>query len=120
MELTPYQILTPLLSLVAIAYAWNLVFRQKKTIWEAMLWTLFWGGIAGIAFYPSVLSYLTTVTGIKNQVNAILVTSIGILFFMVFYIIVRLEAMEQRQTRVVRAMALRDAGLERGGAKDPV
>ena len=28
-----------------------------------------------------------------------------------FYVIVRLEELEQRQTRVVRAIALRDAGL---------
>jgi hypothetical protein len=112
MSLTPYQIIVPLLSFVAIAYAWNLVLRQKKTIWEATLWTLFWGAIGAIAFSPSLLSYLTTFSGIKSEANAVLITSIGILFFMVFYIIIRLEEMEQRQTRMIRALALKEAELE--------
>jgi hypothetical protein len=116
MPLTPYQIVVPLLSLLAMVYAWNLVLRQKKTIWEAVLWTIFWGVIAGIAFEPSVLSYVSAITGIKDQVNAIIVTSIGILFFLVFYIVIRMEEMNQKQSRLVRMLALREAGL---GEKEP-
>jgi hypothetical protein len=113
MSLTPYQIVAPLVSLVALLYAWNLVFRGKKTIWEAILWTLFWGAIALIALYPSILSYLSAITGIENQENAVVVTFVGILFFIVFYLIIRLEELEQRHTKLVREMALREAGLEK-------
>ncbi len=112
MNLTPYQIIVPLLSLVAIVYAWNLARRQKKTTWEAVLWTLFWGVIAVVALNPNLVSYLTLITGIKSQENAVLFTSIGILFFMIFYIIIRIEELEQRQTKMIRSLALRDAGLE--------
>lgn len=112
MRLTAYQIIAPLVSLVAILYAWNLVMRQKKTLWEACFWTLFWGMVALIALYPSVLSYLSAITGIANQENAVLVTFMGILFFMVFYLVIRLEELEQRHTKIVRALALREAGLE--------
>ena len=115
MHLTPYQIAVPLLSLVALLYAWNLVLRKKKTIWEAALWTVFWGGIALIALEPQILGYLSALTGIKDQVNASFVTSIGILFFLVFYIVVRLEEMDQRQTKLIREMALREAGLMNKG-----
>jgi hypothetical protein len=113
MRLTPYQIIAPLVALVAILYAWNLVMRQKKTLWEACFWTIFWGAIALIALYPSILSYLSAITGIVNQENAVLVTFMGILFFMVFYLVVRIEELEQRHTKVVRALALREAGLQR-------
>lgn len=113
MDLTPYQIVAPVVSAVSLAYAWNLWYRQKKTLWEVALWTLFWASIALIAFYPGILTYLTAVTGIKDQVNAILVTCIGILFFMVFYMIMRLEEMEQRQVRLIREIALKDAGLHK-------
>jgi hypothetical protein len=116
--MTPYQIVVPLLSLFAMIYAWNLVLRQKKTIWEALLWTLFWGGIALIALQPSILTYLSAVTGIKNQVNAIFVTSIGILFFLVFYIVIRIEEINHRQSRLIRALALREAGLSESHKKD--
>lgn len=113
MTLTPYQIVVPLLSLLALVYAWNLVLRKKKTVWEAVLWTVFWGGITFIAVRPSVLSYLSAATGIKDQVNAIIVTSIGILFFLVFYMIIRMEEMSQKQARLVRQIALREAGLQK-------
>jgi len=108
MEATVYQIVTPLIAFVAIAYAWNLVFRQKKTIWEAILWTLFWGSITAIAIYPDSINYLTAATGIKDRENAVLFTFLGILFFIVFYLVIRLEELEQRQTRVIRKLALKD------------
>ena len=117
MTITPYQIIAPCVSIIAIAYAWNLWLRQKKTLWEAGLWTVFWGIVGVIAFYPSSLSYLTSITGFKDQVNAVLVTCVGILFFAVFYIVVRLEEIEQRQAEMIREIALREAGFLRGGGE---
>ena len=112
MELTAYQIFAPLVSFVAISYAWNLVYRQKKTVWEAFLWTVFWGAIAYIALEPGSIDFLTRATGIKDRENAVMVTFLGILFFLVFYIIIRLEELEQRQTKIIRKVALRDAELK--------
>jgi hypothetical protein len=112
MTLTPYQIAVPLLALLAMAYAWNLVMRQKKTIWEAALWTLFWGGVAFVALEPGVLTYLSVITGVKNQVNAFFATAIGILFFLMFYIIVRMEELNQRQNKLVRMLSLKQSGLD--------
>lgn len=111
MEFTPYQIIVPLIAIVAILYAWNLNFRQKKTIWEAILWTIFWGSIAAIAIFPDSIDYLTAVTGIQDRENAVMVTFLGILFLIVFYLVVRLEKLEQRQTKMIRKVALKDAGL---------
>ncbi|MFA6039737.1 MAG: DUF2304 domain-containing protein [Candidatus Peribacteraceae bacterium] len=113
MRLTPYQIITPLISAVAIFYAWNLVLRRKKSVLEAGLWTIFWGAITLMALYPNLLSYLSAITGIENQENAVIVTFLGILFFMVFYLVVRLEELEQKHAKLVRHLALREAGLER-------
>ncbi len=117
MALTPYQLVAPGISLLAIIYAWNLVLRQKKTVWEGCFWTIFWGAVAGIALYPRVLSYLSAVTGIADQENAVLVTFLGILFFIVFYLVIRLEELEQRHTRIVRKLALREGGLEQEEGK---
>ena len=111
MPLTPYQVIVPIASLIAIAYAWNLAMRQRKTLWEAGLWTLFWGALAFIAFFPNFLTYLSIVTGIRDQENAVVVTFLGILFFIVFSLVVRIEELEQRYVKVIRALALRDAGL---------
>jgi hypothetical protein len=108
MELTAYQILTPAASLVAVLYAWSLVARKKKTIWEAMVWTIFWFSIAAIALFPDLLDFLRRITGVRNRQNAVFVTSIGILFFIVFYLVVRLEELERRMAKLVRSIAVRD------------
>ncbi|MEK7591460.1 MAG: DUF2304 domain-containing protein [Patescibacteria group bacterium] len=113
MKLSSYQLVVPVLAAIACVYAWNLVLRQKKTIWEAILWTIFWGFIGVIAVYPGIISYLSAVTGIADQENAVLVTFLGILSFIVFYLVIRLEELEQRHTKIVRALALREAGLEK-------
>ena len=112
MTLTPYQIIVPILSLIAMVYAWSLFKRDKKTLWEAALWTLFWGLIACVALFPGLLTYLTIVTGIRSQVNAVIVTAIGILMFLVFSIIVRLEELSQRYAKIMRVLAIRDADLD--------
>ena len=113
MVITPYQIVAPVISLIAIVYAWSLVSRQKKTIWEGTLWTIFWLAIAVVAIFPTVLDALTFATGFKDRQNALLITFLGILSFIVFALIVRIEELEQRQTKLTRSMALRDAGLDR-------
>jgi hypothetical protein len=56
MNLSPYQLIVPLVAIIAIIYAWNLTMRQKKSIWEAFLWTVFWGIIALIAIEPGLLA----------------------------------------------------------------
>ena len=112
MEFTPYQIIVPIGSLLMVLYAWNLVMRQKKTIWEGFLWTLFWGAIAFVAFQPNSLQHLSALTGIKKNENAATFTAIVVLFFIVFYMIIRIEELGQRLTRVVRDRALREAGAE--------
>ena len=112
-ELSPYQIVVPMFSLLMIAYAWNLVFRQRKTIWEGGLWTFFWLGVGYISLFPASLQYLSQITGIKRNENAAVITALGILFFIVFYLVIRIEELQQRLTKIVRDEALHDAGIQK-------
>ena len=114
-EFTPYRVAVPLITLFFILYAWNHVFRGTKTIWEAGLWTLFWGGVSIIVLFPAWIGFLTAWTGIKGQANAVFAIAIGVLLFVVFHILVQLEKIQKRITDLVRHEALEDAGL--GGNK---
>jgi hypothetical protein len=114
MEITPYQIVVPLFSLLMVAYAWNLVMRQRKTVWEGGLWTVFWAIIAYIALFPANLQYLSAATGIKKNENAAVISAIGVLFFIVFYMVIRIEELEQRIVKVIRDDAL-DEGMKGAG-----
>jgi hypothetical protein len=62
--------------------------------------------------FPNLMNWVSAVTGIKDRENAVFITFFGVLFFIVFYLVMRLEEMEQRQTRIVRKIALRDSGLD--------
>lgn len=111
MVVTPYQIVVPLLCAFVIAYAWHLVYRQKKTIWEGLLWTLFWGVVAFAAVLPGQMRFLSEITGIQRNENAIIVTAIGVQFFMMFYLIIRLEELEHRMTKILREEALEETDI---------
>lgn len=86
--------------------------RQRKTIWEGLLWTVFWGVIAYISIFPSELKLISELTGIKRNETAVTVTAIGALFFIVFYLVIRIEELSQRLTKVVRDDALKQADLD--------
>ncbi len=113
-EFTPYQVVVPLFALLMVAYAWNLVMRQKKTIWEGCLWTLFWAAIAYISLVPSSLQFLSRITGIKKNENAATITAIGVIFFVIFYLVMRIEELEQRLVKVIREQSLKDANIFSG------
>jgi hypothetical protein len=109
--ITPYRLAVPLIALFFIAYAWNCAFRGTKTLWQAILWTLFWGSVIVVVLFPAWISFLTAWTGIQEQENAIFAIFIGILLFIVFHILVRLERIQKRITDLVRHEALKEAGL---------
>jgi len=116
---TPYRVVVPLIAFFMIAYAWNHVLRGTKTIWEALLWTLFWGSVCIIVLFPSWISFFTAWTGIREQENAIFAIMIGVLLFIVFHILVKLEKIQKRMTDIVRHQALRDAGLMKSEIRNP-
>lgn len=90
--------------------------RGTKTIWEAILWSFFWGCIATIVLFPEWIGFLTSWTGIKDQENAIFAIAIGIILFIVFQIIIRMENMQKQITDLVRHDAIEDSGLTESDA----
>ena len=43
----------------------------------------------------------------------VIVTFLGILFFIIFALVIRVEELEQRHTKLVRQIGLREAGLDK-------
>jgi hypothetical protein len=109
--ITPYQVVVPLVSFFFIFYAWSQVLRGSRTIWGALLWTVFWGSIVVFVLFPQYISYLTAWTGIKDRENAVFAIAIGILLFIVFHILISIEHINKRITDLSRHEALEDAGL---------
>mgnify|MGYP002132315586 CR=1 FL=1 len=66
------------------------------------------GVFAFIGLWPSSVEGLSGFLGIKSGLNVIIFSSIAVLFFIVFQLILAYEVLEMRLTRVVRETALKD------------
>ncbi len=104
-----YQIIVPILSILMITKALSHTLRGEKTIRELVSWIVVWGGIALIALFPETTDLLARVTGIKSSINALIFIALGILFFVVFKLILVIEKVEQDITQIVRHHAIESA-----------
>ncbi len=102
------NILAPLLGLVMIAKAFSRFRRGEKTWRELVLWVVIWGVFAFVGLWPSSVEGLSGFLGIKSGLNVIIFSSIAVLFFIVFHLILACEVLEMRLTSVVRDIALKD------------
>ncbi len=78
-------------------------------MWEAVSWTLFWMLAAAVVWVPESTSRIARWVGIGRGVDVVVYTSVAVLFYMVFRIIVRIEKIERDITVIVRKHALQDA-----------
>jgi hypothetical protein len=79
---------------------------KKITIIELFFWLGIWGGLIVVVFFPGLTSYIAELVGIGRGIDVIIYTSIGLLFYMIFRLYVKLEDSEKEITRLVREIAL--------------
>lgn len=103
-----YQIIVPLFCLVMIAKAFSHFLRKDKTMRELVAWFIFWGLIASASLFPEITSYLSSVLGIKSNVNAVVFSTLGILSYLCFKLMVQVENQEHQITKLTREIALRE------------
>jgi len=106
---------TFLLSLAVLAMGVAVLwFRQKKIGRPAfLLWLCLWAGFAGVVLFPESAVVAARVVGIKRGTDLALYLSVILIVFLLFRIYVRLETVDHQITQIVRAVALRDAGVDR-------
>ena len=95
---------------MGVAVLW---FRQRKIGAIALLlWLFLWTGFAVVVLFPETAVVLAHLLGISRGVDLALYLSVMLIFFLLFRIYVRLEQVDRQITQIVRAVALREAGLE--------
>jgi hypothetical protein len=95
---------------MGVAVLW---FRQRKIGGIAILvWLFLWTGFAVVVLFPESVVVLAHLLGISRGVDLALYLSVILIFFLLFRIYVRLEQVDRQITQIVRAVALREAGLE--------
>jgi hypothetical protein len=102
-----------LIQIVAVAFATFAVSRailrakdKKIKTWELFFWLGIWGVLVSVVFFPTLTSKLANLAGIGRGTDAIVYSSIGLLFYMTFRLYVKLEENEIEITRLVREIAI--------------
>ena len=107
MKIEFYQILVPLLALFFIVELVRKFRTSKISPQEAFAGSLFWISLAIFAMFPDFFSkQAAELFGIKNNVNAVIFVSLGIMFFFQYKLFFMFKKQEQELTRLTRQIAL--------------
>ena len=103
-----------LLFLVGIAMGVVILrYRQSRiSNFVFALWISLWSGAAIIILFPDSTMIPARILGLSRGTDLILYVSIIFILFLIFRIHVRLEQTNREITKIVRSLALRDAGLD--------
>ena len=108
MEITIYQLLTPLFACLMLLKGISQLKRGEISVRKFILWILIWGGISLIALNPSFVQLAADITGLESGINALIFFSFIFLFYLVFKIFTIIEKIERDLTGMVRKKALED------------
>jgi hypothetical protein len=95
-------------TLIHVAMRWRSGSLKSR---ELFLWFLVFGGILAVLLFPSVSIKIAGLLGVQRGTDIVVYGSVGLLYFLVFRIYVRLENIQHDLTVVLRELALRDPAL---------
>ncbi|MFS8130970.1 MAG: DUF2304 family protein [Candidatus Dojkabacteria bacterium] len=107
-EILAYQLIIIILCAFLILRSIILFLRQKKGIREVILAIVIWGSFSLISLFPVLLQDFAHVLGFELGVNALLVVSTIIIFFILLRTLLRMDKMQNDITKLVRELALKE------------
>jgi len=81
-------------------------------------WLVLWVGAAVVILYPNSTVFVARHLGIGRGADLVLYLGAILIFYLIFRMFVRLEQMDRNMTKIVRALALRQAGLDNSSREE--
>ncbi|MBN2052429.1 DUF2304 family protein [Candidatus Woesearchaeota archaeon] len=75
---------------------------------ELMFWVAVWVAIIILPFIPNVMTYISSIFGIGRGIDLVIYISIVVIFYLIFRLYVKIEAVEKQITLVVRKLTLKE------------
>ncbi len=110
-----YRLLIPLFCLFMLMRMVSNYQRHKRTAKELAFWVLVWGAVAYLGFNPGEVTLFARTIGFETGANALFVFFFLILFYGFGRLMMIVEDMEAKLTRMVRRDALERFSDERSG-----
>lgn len=82
-----------------------------------LLWFFLWVGAAVVILFPNSTVGVAHFLGIGRGADLVLYLGAILILYLIFRVFVRLEQMDRNMTKIVRTLALRDAGLSQPDQK---
>jgi len=101
-----YQVLVIILAVLAILFVYSRFHKKKTSVNTFVLWTLLWIVLAIFAIIPESSSVLADIIGIGSGVNLVLIFGIIGAYYLIFRVYLRIEALDQNITELVRKIAI--------------
>lgn len=103
-----YQIAVPIICVFFILYAYMYYKQKKKSRFEFIVWTFIFSVIGIIALDNRFVQFARYLTGFQDSINAIIFLSIGIIFIILFRLVILHEQNEHSIDNIISEIALRD------------
>ncbi|NJL44257.1 MAG: DUF2304 family protein [Nitrosarchaeum sp.] len=104
----PLTFIILIFSLFALSRAYLRV-KDRRISWgEFGFWGVVWVLLILVAIFPWTIASLAALIGIGRGVDLVIYVSIPLVFYLVFRLYVKIDAMERNLTELARAHALRE------------
>lgn len=103
-----YQVIILIVCILLILRTVILFLRKKKGLREVFVAIIVWGSFSLLSLFPIILQIFAQVLGFELGVNALLVISTLLIFFILLRTLLRMDKMQNELTKVIRELALKE------------
>ena len=107
----PIQILGALFLAIALVHVLTRWRSRSLNARELIFWVLVFGGILVVLLLPGVSIKVARLLGVRRGTDIVVYGSVGLLYYLVFRIYVRIENIQHHLTLVLRELALTESAL---------
>lgn len=108
-----YQLLVPAFGAIMLLRAVSQASQGNKTARELITIFLFWLFLSLVSLFPSIfIDKVAAFLGIRSGINALFFFGFVILFYTVFRLLIAQEESQEKITKIIRTIALKDLDNE--------
>lgn len=84
--------------------------RREITLNESIGWGILWFAVGIVVLYPKLADRVAAEIGLKTAtgIDLVVYVAVGVVFYLVFRLFVRIERIERDVTKIVRHVALKE------------
>ncbi|WP_195548454.1 DUF2304 domain-containing protein [Holdemania sp. 1001095H_141210_F2] len=82
--------------------------KSKLTTDIAIIWILWGIGLIIISAFPILMQYIANILGIATTINALFLIMIYLLYCLVFYLFIKISALEDKVKNLTQYIALKE------------